>query len=93
MRPGLVSLLMILLSACGQRGPLYLPDEPQPEAVMSTGDQSGETDDQTDWTESGAGPETGGPHAGTEAGDTTGGSDDDEDGKDVEASPAAEPKD
>jgi len=55
MRPGLV-ILFLLLSACGQRGPLYLPDEPQPEAVMGTGDASGETDNEEDWQDTTAPP-------------------------------------
>jgi predicted small lipoprotein YifL len=55
MRYVVISLLL-LLSACGQRGPLYLPEEKQPEAVMSTGDESGQTDEETDWTESGDAP-------------------------------------
>ncbi len=28
MRPILLIILLLLLAACGQRGPLYLPDEP-----------------------------------------------------------------
>lgn len=52
MRPGLV-ILLLLLSACGQRGPLYLPEQQEPETVMSTGDASGETDEQSDWQETG----------------------------------------
>jgi len=73
MRSGLI-LLFLLLSACGQRGPLYLPDEQQPEAVMSTGDQSGETDEQRDWRDTDARPES-------DAGVDTGESDEEKDGK------------
>ena len=29
-------ILVMLLSGCGQRGSLYLPDEPQPEPVIQT---------------------------------------------------------
>lgn len=44
-----LALLLLLLSGCGQQGPLYLPEEEAPAAVMSTGDPSGETDQETDW--------------------------------------------
>lgn len=69
MRPGLV-ILFLLLSACGQRGPLYLPDEPQQEAVMSTGDTSGETDSEEDWQDTPAptGAERAEPEDSTDAG-------------------------
>lgn len=45
----LILILLVLLSACGQRGSLYLPDEPEPEAVLETGEESGESEDETDW--------------------------------------------
>lgn len=44
-------ILVLLLSGCGQRGALYLPDEPQPEPVIQTdGDpaEEGEQDETED---------------------------------------------
>jgi predicted small lipoprotein YifL len=82
MRPGLV-LLLLLLSACGQRGPLYLPDEPEPETVMSTGDASGETDEQTDWQQTGTAPDEA-------AGEGTTGKGETESGTELSVSPTAE---
>ena len=38
-------LVSILLSACGQRGPLYLPEEPQPEAVLETEETTEQADE------------------------------------------------
>ncbi len=85
MRAGLI-LLFLLLSACGQRGPLYLPEEKQPEAVMSTGDQSGETDEEKDWQDIGAPPATDDGQGATEAGEQN----EEKDRKDPESQPGGD---
>ncbi len=53
-------ILVLFLSGCGQRGSLYLPDEPEPEAVLEDVDESGETDDETDWENADPRPGAGG---------------------------------
>ncbi len=48
MRAAFLILVLILpaLSACGQRGSLYLPEEPAQEQVPEQGEGPGETDDE-----------------------------------------------
>ena len=55
-------ILVLLLSGCGQRGSLYLPDEPEPEAVLEDVDESGESDDETEREDTDAQPGAGGTH-------------------------------
>jgi predicted small lipoprotein YifL len=47
----LMSLLLLTMTACGYRGPLYLPEEPAPETPSESSDEQAipvETDDSTE---------------------------------------------
>jgi predicted small lipoprotein YifL len=55
-RLALVPLLILLLAACGQRGPLYLPDDPPPAPEQE--ENAGQDSDDDEENEDGTTPRT-----------------------------------